>query len=317
MNFNMDYWDYSTFSGGVPLAPNSGFESTPKASGGLGNGSFGRGAVEGATGPAIAESQVKEQAYAVWEEQQIGKTSRIPFERTPVGESAMYKDFPRRKQRERSPSNVQDLYKTELCNSFTENGSCPYGANCQFAHGGEELRAVTRHPKYKTKLCRNFAERGSCPYGSRCRFIHGDEDDTMLEHDSDSFPLQGQAGPAGQLPPQRNSLYFRAPSPDANLPPAFPAMGPPPSVAPLKRPVVQDDVFLFNNGLLNAGSASAPTSRQASPTPNQMTGETPVRASTPTPQGSSSIAELSDASDAKVDANAPKRRLAVFAKFAN
>mmetsp|Transcript_10828 Transcript_10828/g.45096 ORF Transcript_10828/g.45096 Transcript_10828/m.45096 type:complete len:140 (+) Transcript_10828:706-1125(+) len=139
----------------------------------------------------------------------------------------------------------------------------------------------------------------------------------MLEHDSDSFPLQGQAGPAGQLPPQRNSLYFRAPSPDANLPPAFPAMGPPPSVAPLKRPVVQDDVFLFNNGLLNAGSASAPTSRQASPTPNQMTGETPVRASTPTPQGSSSIAELSDASDAKVDANAPKRRLAVFAKFAN
>jgi tristetraprolin len=39
------------------------------------------------------------------------------------------------------------LYKTELCRSWEEKGSCRYGAKCQFAHGEEELRRVARHPK--------------------------------------------------------------------------------------------------------------------------------------------------------------------------
>ncbi|CDO70259.1 hypothetical protein BN946_scf184942.g59 [Trametes cinnabarina] len=52
------------------------------------------------------------------------------------------------------------LYKTELCRSWEEKGSCRYGAKCQFAHGEEELRKVQRHPKYKTEICR------------RCCFIH-------------------------------------------------------------------------------------------------------------------------------------------------
>jgi tristetraprolin len=39
------------------------------------------------------------------------------------------------------------LYKTELCRSWEEKGSCRYGAKCQFAHGEDELRRVTRHPK--------------------------------------------------------------------------------------------------------------------------------------------------------------------------
>ncbi|PRW33819.1 Ankyrin repeat domain-containing 13C isoform B [Chlorella sorokiniana] len=64
------------------------------------------------------------------------------------------------------------LYKTELCRSWEETGSCRYGAKCQFAHGREELRPVVRHPKYKTEVCRTFAQSGTCPYGTRCRFIH-------------------------------------------------------------------------------------------------------------------------------------------------
>ena len=44
------------------------------------------------------------------------------------------------------------LYKTELCRSWEEKGSCRYGAKCQFAHGEEELRKVQRHPK----VCRYF-----------------------------------------------------------------------------------------------------------------------------------------------------------------
>ena len=41
------------------------------------------------------------------------------------------------------------LYKTELCRSWEEKGTCRYGAKCQFAHGEEELRKVTRHPKVR------------------------------------------------------------------------------------------------------------------------------------------------------------------------
>lgn len=68
----------------------------------------------------------------------------------------------------------QSLYKTELCRSFEETGSCRYGAKCQFAHGRAELRPVIRHPKYKTEVCKTWQAHGSCPYGTRCRFIHGD-----------------------------------------------------------------------------------------------------------------------------------------------
>lgn len=39
------------------------------------------------------------------------------------------------------------LYKTELCRSWEEKGTCRYGAKCQFAHGEDELRNVSRHPK--------------------------------------------------------------------------------------------------------------------------------------------------------------------------
>ncbi|THH32355.1 hypothetical protein EUX98_g1872 [Antrodiella citrinella] len=64
------------------------------------------------------------------------------------------------------------LYKTELCRSWEEKGSCRYGSKCQFAHGEDELRKVQRHPKYKTEICRTFWVSGSCPYGKRCCFIH-------------------------------------------------------------------------------------------------------------------------------------------------
>ena len=69
------------------------------------------------------------------------------------------------------PSN-NPLYKTELCRSFMELGSCRYGVKCQFAHGRQELQPVQRHPKYKTEVCRTFSNTGTCPYGTRCRFIH-------------------------------------------------------------------------------------------------------------------------------------------------
>ncbi|KAG2379244.1 hypothetical protein C9374_007383 [Naegleria lovaniensis] len=43
--------------------------------------------------------------------------------------------------------NGKDRYKTELCRSWEETGFCRYGDKCQFAHGRQELRVVTRHHK--------------------------------------------------------------------------------------------------------------------------------------------------------------------------
>ncbi|KAI9006044.1 hypothetical protein BC832DRAFT_531309, partial [Gaertneriomyces semiglobifer] len=65
-----------------------------------------------------------------------------------------------------------NLYKTELCRSWEETGTCRYGNKCQFAHSESELRPVDRHPKYKTEMCKTFWEKGTCPYGKRCCFIH-------------------------------------------------------------------------------------------------------------------------------------------------
>ncbi|KAF8078287.1 hypothetical protein FPV67DRAFT_1464817 [Lyophyllum atratum] len=79
------------------------------------------------------------------------------------------------------------LYKTELCRSWEEKGTCRYGTKCQFAHGEDELRKVSRHPKYKTEICRTFWVSGTCPYGKRCCFIHTE------------LPTSGATGPPGSV----------------------------------------------------------------------------------------------------------------------
>jgi len=71
----------------------------------------------------------------------------------------------------------QNLYKTELCRSFEETGTCRYGIKCQFAHGKADLRPVLRHPKYKTEICKTWQTIGTCPYGSRCRFVHAKDEE--------------------------------------------------------------------------------------------------------------------------------------------
>lgn len=85
----------------------------------------------------------------------------------------------------------QDRYKTELCRSWQESGTCRYGAKCQFAHGAQELRPIVRHPKYKTEICRSWAETKTCPYGRRCRFIH----DVAPKHASFASAASVQAQP--------------------------------------------------------------------------------------------------------------------------
>ncbi|QLL31956.1 hypothetical protein HG536_0C01240 [Torulaspora globosa] len=74
----------------------------------------------------------------------------------------------------------KELYKTELCESFTTKGNCKYGNRCQFAHGLGELKFKQRSTNFRTKPCVNWTKLGYCPYGKRCCFKHGDDNDIKV-----------------------------------------------------------------------------------------------------------------------------------------
>lgn len=89
-------------------------------------------------------------------------------------------------------------YKTELCRSFAEVGSCKYGDKCQFAHGDEELRTIIRHPKFKTENCKSFHSTGFCPYGPRCHFIHNNDESKKTIMNMQGAVGSGANGPINQ-----------------------------------------------------------------------------------------------------------------------
>ncbi|OQR77299.1 mRNA decay factor CTH2-like [Tropilaelaps mercedesae] len=76
---------------------------------------------------------------------------------------------------------LSSKYKTELCHYLAEQGRCPFGDQCTYAHSKTELRYIERHPKHKTLPCRDFSTVGFCPFGERCSFIHykRDPDDIL------------------------------------------------------------------------------------------------------------------------------------------
>ncbi|OCT66333.1 hypothetical protein XELAEV_18042589mg [Xenopus laevis] len=113
-------------------------------------------------------------------------------------------------------------YKTELCRTYSETGTCKYGAKCQFAHGKIELREQNRHPKYKTELCHKFYLYGECPYGPRCNFIHHPREQGTSQH------MLRQSISYSGVPTRRSS----PPPPGLSDPAAFsraPSVSPPPS----------------------------------------------------------------------------------------
>jgi hypothetical protein len=113
----------------------------------------------------IGFSNVQNQSYLV------EKKTSMPVLTKSMEDLSVQQQPSNQSQPDEDESN-QSLYKTELCRSFEETGSCRYGLKCQFAHGRSELRHVSRHPKYKTEVCKTFHTIGTCPYGKRCRFIH-------------------------------------------------------------------------------------------------------------------------------------------------
>ncbi|XP_010254350.1 PREDICTED: zinc finger CCCH domain-containing protein 39-like isoform X2 [Nelumbo nucifera] len=100
------------------------------------------------------------------------------------------------------------FFKTRLCSRF-KAGTCPYGSNCNFAHGIDDIRkpppnwqeivAAHAHEEdraagnwdedqriiSKLKLCKKFCSGEECPYGERCNFLH--EDPSKFREDSGRF----------------------------------------------------------------------------------------------------------------------------------
>lgn len=79
-------------------------------------------------------------------------------------------------------------YKTTLCAKFVTYGDCPFGANCNFAHGVKELRDALEtvvhtnspaaknasdNPNFKTSLCKNYMVGLYCPFADQCQYAHG------------------------------------------------------------------------------------------------------------------------------------------------
>lgn len=81
---------------------------------------------------------------------------------------------------------VAQNYKTEVCRSHRQTGTCEYGKSCQFAHGIQELRPRHYGVKYKTQECKNYHAEGYCRFGSRCKFIH---DESRIRVADDEFWL--------------------------------------------------------------------------------------------------------------------------------
>jgi len=86
-----------------------------------------------------------------------------------------------------------DLYKTELCRSWSRFGACIYDDCCHFAHGIDELRVrPIPHRNYKTEMCKKFLS-GLCPYGARCCFVHNPNEQY--------YAITGGSNTGGQIVP--------------------------------------------------------------------------------------------------------------------
>jgi hypothetical protein len=74
-------------------------------------------------------------------------------------------------------------WKCMQCNIFVTRGSC-IRQDCDFAHGDQELRSMTRDEpskggasaNYKTTLCIHFQKQGFCRMDTSCSFAHGDQE---------------------------------------------------------------------------------------------------------------------------------------------
>ena len=68
-------------------------------------------------------------------------------------------------------------FKTSMCTVFIQEGYCPRGDACGFAHSAKQLLAAqAQDPKYKTSICESWKTNGTCERGNNCIYAHGEND---------------------------------------------------------------------------------------------------------------------------------------------
>ncbi|CCK68179.1 putative mRNA-binding protein CTH1 KNAG_0A05120 [Huiozyma naganishii CBS 8797] len=128
---------------------------------------------------------------------------------------AIHHHHPQQQQQQQQVN--KQLYKTELCESFTTKGFCKYGNKCQFAHGLHELNFKTFTNNFRTKPCNNWQKLGYCPYGKRCRFKHGDNRDIQIYVKAGTYlASEGEAEAEGE-PALREQTVHRPKNLNANV----------------------------------------------------------------------------------------------------
>lgn len=120
---------------------------------------------------------------------------------------------------------LSSKFKTEMCHYLKEQGRCPYGDICTYAHNTNEIRFIERHPKHKTLPCRDFSE-GFCPFGERCSFIHNKSDSKNFlpqnlsnwKHNNGGESTQSGYQSGGQKYPEQRQLFFQQQNTNFGLP---------------------------------------------------------------------------------------------------
>lgn len=158
-------------------------------------------------------------------------------------------------------------YKTELCRSFAEVGSCKYGDKCQFAHGEEELRTVNRHPKFKTENCKSFHSTGFCPYGPRCHFIHNTDESSKKSNGMQQVSTAGNNGcpstPTSTITQRMFDNPLSAPVPVSGM------SQPAPFATSNSSAVMSNNANIVRPKALSLGSYSLGSSGEISPPSSQ------------------------------------------------
>jgi hypothetical protein len=101
-----------------------------------------------------------------------------------------------------------------------------------------ELRLIDRHPKYKTEMCKTFWDKGTCPYGKRCCFIHN-EKDKLLEYQMAQKKLSEEAA-LNEGQQQETDLPSLAQNSVVNSPETSPALSIGSDVRPVRRKTTLD-----------------------------------------------------------------------------
>merc|ERR1711983_248718 len=96
-------------------------------------------------------------------------------------------------------------FKTSMCTVFIQEGYCPRGDACGFAHSAKQLLAAqAQDPKYKTAICESWKKNGTCERGNNCIYAHGENDLRQKQPLPTAYPPQygGLPAPVPSRTPQ-------------------------------------------------------------------------------------------------------------------